>query len=102
MSAQLTEKEFSKHVNTKFRVKANQPVEIELTQVKGYPGRPEEQAGMERFSAYFQGPPDRFLEQKVYSIEHEGMGEFDLFLVPVGQDANGFRYEAVFNYYKTD
>jgi len=29
------------------------------------------------------------------------MGEFDLFLVPIGEDDQGFRYEAVFNYFKT-
>ncbi len=28
------------------------------------------------------------------------MGEFDLFLVPISGDRNGFRYEAVFNYYR--
>ena len=28
------------------------------------------------------------------------MGAFELFLVPVGNDENGFRYEAVFNYFK--
>jgi hypothetical protein len=27
------------------------------------------------------------------------MGAFALFLVPVKQDQDGFRYEAVFNYY---
>ena len=55
---------------------------------------------MERFSAFFSGPGDRFLSQNTYSIEHDQMGTFALFLVPVKQDQNGFRYEAVFNYYK--
>jgi len=100
MSAQLTEKEFSKHVNTKFRVVVEPPVELELTQVKGYLSKPEEETGMERFSAFFLGPADRYLEQRIYSLEHEQMGTFDLFLVPVSQDQSGFRYEAVFNYYK--
>ena len=36
MSVQLTEAEFSKHVNTKFRVAVEPPVELELIQVKGY------------------------------------------------------------------
>jgi hypothetical protein len=100
MSAQLTEAEFSKHVNTKFRVTVEPPVELELTQVKGYLSKENEETGMERFSAFFSGPPDRFLEQKTYAIEHEQMGAFELFLVPVSQDQSGFRYEAVFNYYK--
>ena len=100
MSAPLTEAEFSKHVNTKFRVATEPPVELELTEVKGYLSRAHEETGMERFSAFFRGPSDRYLEQKTYSIEHEQMGVFDLFLVPVNQDQSGFRYEAVFNYFK--
>jgi len=102
MSAPLTEQEFSKHVNTRFRVKDEKPIELELTQVKGYMGGSNEQTGMERFSAFFHGPADRFLPQKIYSLEHEQMGAFELFLVPVSQDETGFWYEAVFNYYRTD
>ena len=100
MAAELTEKEFSKHVNTKFRVVDEQPTELELTEVKGYLAKPNEQTGMERFSAYFRGPADRYLMQQTYSIEHEQMGAFELFLVPVSRDDSGFRYEAVFNYFK--
>jgi hypothetical protein len=99
MSAPLTEKEFSKHVNTKFRVATEPPVELELTEVKGYLSKPNEETGMERFSAFFKGPRDRYLEQKVYALEHEQMGTFELFMVPVSQDQTGFRYEAVFNYF---
>ena len=100
MSAPLTEAEFSKHVNTKFRVAGDEPIELELTDVKGYLSKPNEQTGMERFSALFLGPADRFLAQKTYSFEHEQMGTFDIFLVPVSRDESGFRYEAVFNYFK--
>jgi|SRR5689334_7804135 len=100
MSSILTEAEFSKHVNTKFRVAVEPPVELELIEVKGYMSKPDEESGMERFSAFFSGPRDRFLAQQTYSFEHDQMGDFALFLVPVKQDQNGFRYEAVFNYYK--
>ena len=100
MSSNLTEAEFSKHVNTKFRVAVEPPVELELTQVKGYLSKEHEETGMERFSAFFSGPGDRYLKQQTYSVEHEQMGAFDLFLVPVSQDQDGFRYEAVFNYFK--
>ena len=100
MSAPLTEAEFSKHVNTKFRVAVEPPIDLELIQVKGYLSKPDEEQGMERFSAFFSGPGDRYLKQQVYSLDHEQMGAFDLFLVPVSQDQNGFRYEAVFNYFK--
>jgi len=100
MSAQLTETEFSKHLNTKFRITGEQPIELELTEVKGYFSKPNEESGMERFSAFFYGPGDRYLRQRVYALEHDVMGAFELFLVPVARDEKGFRYEAVFNYFK--
>ena len=100
MSAPLTEEEFSKHLNTKFRVASEQPIELELAEVKGYLSKAHEQSGMERFSAFFNGPPEPYLPQRVYALEHERMGAFELFLVPLARDENGVRYEAVFNYFK--
>lgn len=100
MPATLTEEEFSKHLNTTFRITNPQPVELELIEVKGYFNQPHEQGGMERFSAYFQGPSAPWLQQGIYSLEHEAMGGCDLFLVPVKKDEKGYRYEAVFNYFK--
>ena len=100
MSAPLTEKEFSKHVNTKFRIKGDPPLELELTAVKAYMGQSNDQSDMERFSAFFHGPADRYLPQSTYALDHEAMGAVDLFLVPVAQDEKGLRYEAVFNYFK--
>ena len=100
MSTPLTEEEFTKHLNTRFRVTSEQPLELELTEVKGYLSKPNEQGGMERFSAFFHGPGDRYLAQRVYALEHDVMGAFELFLVPIARDEKGFRYEAVFNYFK--
>ena len=28
-------------------------------------------------------------------------GEFDIFLVPIGKESDGYRYEAIYNFYKT-
>ena len=104
MPATLTENEFSKHVNTKFHLKPNTAdgpqVELELAEVKGYAKKAEEHSGMERFSVFFDGPGDLHLPQGVYSLTHDQMGEFEIFLVPIARDERGFRYEAVFNYFK--
>jgi hypothetical protein len=100
MPATLTEAEFSKHVNTKFRVASEQPIELELAEVKGYLSKAHEQSGMERFSIFFNGPREPFLPQGVYALEHDLMGAFELFLVPLGNNENGVRYEAVFNYFR--
>ena len=102
MAASLTEAEFSKHVNTSFRLNldAEAAVELELVEVKGYLKNPGDQDGMERFSLFFKGPGKPFLPQRTYSLSNEGMGTIDLFLVPIGPDGDSFRYEAVFNYFK--
>ena len=102
MPATLTEEEFSKHVNTKFRVRLDAEVgaDLELTEVKGYMSKHPEQTGMERFSVYFNGPAEPFLPQLLYTFEHDRMGEFEMFLVPIAKNDAGFRYESVFNYFK--
>jgi hypothetical protein len=57
---------------------------------------------MERFSAVFSGPPDVLLPQRTYHMTHPEMGEFYVFLVAIGKEADGFRYEAVYNYYRQE
>jgi len=101
MPADLTEEEFSKHVNTKFRAGLDaEAVDLELVQVKGYLKNPGDADGMERFSIFFTGPAKPLLAQSTYSLSHDAMGTFDLFLVPIKPEGEGFRYEAVFNYFK--
>src|SRR5215813_3750228 len=102
MSAPLTEIEFSRHLNSKFMLKLDgQPeIELELVEVKGYLPQESEHQGMERFSIFFDGP-GTYLRQRVYHLEHDQMGEIELFLVPISGDQRGYRYEAVFNYFKT-
>jgi Domain of unknown function (DUF6916) len=95
---------FSQHVNTKFRVNVDspEPVELELVEVNIRPSEPNEQAGMERFSTFFYGPSNVFLPQHTYEVVHPGMGEFQIFLVAIGKDERGFKYEAVFNRFNSD
>ena len=102
MAASLTEKEFSKHINTRFQLDLDEQTgfELELVEVKGYDAAATDQTGMERFSAYFRGPSEHYLAQRAYSLKHDGMGEFDIFLVPIARDEQWVRYEAVFNYVK--
>ena len=101
MSTRLpTEEEFRRHLGTKFgvRVQAPRPVELELDEVKAYRAGANEAGSMERFSLFFHGPGDLMLPQGTFALEHPSMGELLLFIVPIGQDERGFRYEVVFNY----
>lgn len=51
----------------------------------------------ESFSLTFSGPPSPALVQATFQVEHETLGRFSLFLVPVAADEKGYDYEAVFN-----
>ena len=104
MTEYQTEAEFRQHLNTSFRLQVNAPKPIHLTLV-GVDSRPSdttEEQGMERFSVFFLGSPEFLLPQNTYRLAHPEMGEFDLFLVAIGQEADGYRYEAVYNYYRAD
>jgi hypothetical protein len=102
MPSNLTAEAFAANVNTKFRVRAEspKPVELELTEVKVYNARENEQHGLERFSLFLHGPADLYVPQQTYTFEHPSMGEMELFIVPIGRDETGFRYEVVFNSFK--
>lgn len=48
------------------------------------------------FSIIFRGPPDHTLAQGIHRLDHQTVGTFELFLVPIQPEADGARYEAVF------
>jgi hypothetical protein len=49
------------------------------------------------FSLFFRGPKSLKLPQQIYNLSHEAFAEPQgIFLVPVGEEANGYIYEAVF------
>ena len=104
MPETLSKESFAEHLNTKFRVLSETEnaaeVELELAEVAEFPTLTHSRSDVERFSLYFYGPRDSFLPQRIYRLAHERMGEQDIFLVPVAEEPRGFRYEAVFSYYK--
>jgi len=102
MSEFQTAEDFRRHLNTPFHLQVNAPKPIDLTLVgvEARPSEATEEQGMERFSVFFLGSPEFLLPQSTYRLAHPEMGEFDLFLVAIGHEGNGFRYEAVFNYYR--
>jgi hypothetical protein len=71
------------------------PVELDLAEATGLP--PKQGGVIEPFSLMFHGPRDTLLMQKMYQVDHENLGAFHLFLVPLGPDEKGHRYEAIFN-----
>ena len=48
------------------------------------------------FSLHFIGPKSFLLEQKMYRFEHDKLEPMEIFLVPIAEEAEGYKYEAVF------
>ena len=91
-----TKEAFAEHLNTKFIIPLQPPagaVELELLEVVSTLSTPRQ----EQFSIFFRGPADIYLPQMTYRMQHDAMGELYLFIVPIGRQPDGFRYEAVFN-----
>ncbi|HEY2975696.1 MAG TPA: hypothetical protein VGJ48_24490 [Pyrinomonadaceae bacterium] len=98
MEASLTYQAFAQHIHTKFQVPVDdsQRVELELAEISEL----KESPGHEEFALVFRGPCDAFLGQGTRSFEHDQMGQFGLFIVPIRQDEQGYYYEAVFNRFR--
>lgn len=94
----LTRDGFARHVNSAFRVYADESTVVDLTLTEVTPVKSGGSRGpTESFSLFFHGPAGKPIGQGMYRFEHSGIGAFDLFIVPIGQDRDTRTYEAVFN-----
>ena len=95
MTEKLEHARFLENLNSKFRlqVQGSDEVELELTEVSQL----EATRRQEMFSIVFRSSSSTVMSQRTYRLEHDKMGEFDLFLVPIRRDDQGVYYEAVFN-----
>jgi hypothetical protein len=88
-----------------FGARANETFELSLGEItqtltlaEVRPLAPQNFAGMVRqpFSLLFRSPSQIAVPQRLYRLNNAAMGALDVFLVPVGRDAAGVIYEAVF------
>lgn len=94
-------------LNTPFRIQAalGRTVMVTLAEVKIRGDKPRkagrrspQDAGNERFSLIFSGSRGELLEQNTYRFEHQTLGRFDLFIVPIfTRDPDRIDYQAVVN-----
>jgi hypothetical protein len=103
MLARSTLETFSPHLGETFWIEVDPAHTLETILVAavglGEAARPPDarQATRRRpFSLVFRGPCDAVLPQRIYRLRHDSIGTFNLFLVPIGPDDAGMRYEAVF------
>jgi hypothetical protein len=86
---------FAARIGTTLRVPFENIADVELSLLEVSDLK--ESRRQERFAVLFRGPLEVPLAQGSYVVALEGTGVFDLFLVPVGRDEQGYSYEAVFN-----
>lgn len=104
MLERLTIEEFSKHINHKFHIQFESGdggddtgmLEVELVEVSPLGENQKDEDQRQSFSVIFRGPGEPVLPQRIYSLEHKGLGQLDLFLVPLGPENDDMLYEAVF------
>jgi hypothetical protein len=98
---------FAGQLNTTFWIHAAPARSIQVKLVEARPRqdrplkpgqRPPGDAGNEKFSLFFSGHRSELLPQNTYTFEHEALGRFDLFIVPVGtRNPLKITYQMVFN-----
>jgi hypothetical protein len=93
VAVELVTGTFEPHVGTTFGATpshSGEPLDLVLTSVVESPhARPDHPA----FSLFFEATDPDVREQQIFALEHADLGQFDLFLVPVGPQ----QYEAVVN-----
>ncbi len=94
MIERLEHEHFANRLNQNFRIRLNdQKIDAVLCEVSEFLVSPRQ----ERFAIVFRTSNETLLPQGQTAFEHDEMGEFELFLVPIGRDEQGSYYEAVFN-----
>lgn len=95
MAVPVTHEALANNLNSKFTVclENDQSFDVELIELSERMLT----SIQDRYSFVLLGPNDKFLGQGTRHLRHADLGEFDWFLVPIGQNEKGTRYEVVFN-----
>jgi hypothetical protein len=99
MFKNLVFEDFKDRVGGVFTVREEDvpPVSLTLAEATSLPARFTREGVRPPFSLIFSGSAECTLPQRLYRLLHEELGEITIFLVPVGLDAKGASYQALFN-----
>jgi hypothetical protein len=105
--ARISYSQLAAQIHTQFRVYAPSGRVVELRLLKAplrapypiVPGRrPPADAGNEKFSLIFIGPPDELIPDAIHPFEHGELGRFSMYIGRIGpRDSDRVRYQSVFN-----
>ncbi|WP_267225599.1 DUF6916 family protein [Dyella silvae] len=97
----FTLEQFAAHLNETFMVSIEGDGRAPYVLVEARPMSKDERLmpGMMRapFSLLFRNESAIVFPQKTYTMTHQALGEFGIFLVPIARDKQGFIYQALFN-----
>lgn len=96
----LTLSDFSPTVGSSFQVHTESNISLELELLEAFElnaSTKPSNTHTQSFSLLFKGPNDVKLPQQICPMSHSDLGELSIFLVPVGHEEDGIRYEAIFN-----
>lgn len=89
--------DYEAQLNSNFSIELDDgELNLELVEVRGVVAEKTDTGQAEPFSALFRSESQEGLEQGVYTLKHADQGDITLFIVPVGPDDVGMRYEAIF------
>jgi hypothetical protein len=95
----LAREDFLPHVGTTFDLDlgGGQTLGLVLAAADPLGSETVPEAVRKPFALTFRTPGERrHAPQAIYTLRHAAFGELPIFLVPLGPDAGGMRYEAVF------
>lgn len=99
MSGELRSSNFLPYVNDLFQVHLDhgEVYALELLEVKEVGPIYDKDDKRRQFSLLFRNErSDVYLSQAMYTVQHAQMGDLTLFVVPLGPQADGMRYEVLF------
>jgi hypothetical protein len=92
MSNELSIQDFAPYLHADFHVAMPEGYELKLIDVTDSSG-----GKLEQFSLIFMSPVSPWLQQGMYTLTHPQGSKLELFLVPIGPNAEGMRYEVIFS-----
>lgn len=95
----VTHRDFEGCLKQRFTIELEDAgaLEVELFEVDTRAHFDPQVQSRQPFALLFRGQREPLLPQRLYRMRHPRLGEMELFLVPIGPDREGMRYEAIFN-----
>jgi hypothetical protein len=97
MTEQVPYAAFAEHIGSTFTIYYNAEATLQVHLASATELQAPTPEG-HSFQLIFQSHQREYLPQGSFRFSHPALGEQQIFIVPIGPNAQGMRYEAIFNY----